>query len=184
MSDLLGLFPTPVVRKKWNNSENHNSVMKGLFYKLEKTFPMQNKDLTNYYTSYNININKMLIEHDEMQPFVNFLSESLLELNKFMNFDGTKNFKIRDMWFAINRLNSYHETHTHSPAIWSGVYYVQADENDAPLNLYSPTTSDNHWANNIVSEFNDFTTNQAVLKPETGMLNIFPGWLKHSVGQQ
>jgi uncharacterized protein (TIGR02466 family) len=88
------------------------------------------------------------------------------------------------MWFAINRQNSYHETHTHSPAIWSGVYYVQADDKDASLNLYSPTTSDNHWANNIVNEFNDFTTNQAVFTPETGMLNVFPGYLRHSVAQQ
>jgi uncharacterized protein (TIGR02466 family) len=119
-----------------------------------------------------------------MKPFVNFLSSAIQELNKFMDFNGDYNFKIRDMWFAINRHNSYHETHTHSPAIWSGVYYVQANENDAPLNLYSPATSDNHWANNVVNKFNDFTTNQAVFKPETSMLNIFPGYLKHSVGQQ
>lgn len=182
MSDLLGLFPTPVVRKKWDNANNDS--IKELFYNLEKSFPMENKDLTNYYTSYNIQLDKMLIEYKELKPFVDFLSGSIQELNKFMKFDGTKNFKIRDMWFAINRLNSYHETHSHSPAIWSGVYYVQADEQDASLNLYSPTTSDNHWANNVVSEFNDFTTNQVVLKPETGMLNIFPGWLRHSVSQQ
>ena len=186
MSELLGLFPTPFARKKWNEGHINNNSMKELFYDLEKSFPMDSKNnLTNtYYTSYNIKLDKPLIKYETMTPFVNFLSNAIQELNKFMNFNGDYNFKIRDMWFAINRHNSYHETHTHSPAIWSGVYYVQANENDAPLNLYSPATSDNHWANNVVNEFNDFTTNQTVFKPETSMLNIFPGYLKHSVGQQ
>lgn len=183
--ELLAMFPTPLLRKKWTESDN-NSKMKSLFLDIEKKFPMDNNLLlTNtYYTSYNKTLDKPLMEYDVMKPFVNFLSDSIQKLNQFMNFDGEHKFKIRDMWFAINRQNSYHETHTHSPAIWSGVYYVQADNKDASLNLYSPTTSDNHWANNIVNEFNDFTTNQAVFTPETGMLNVFPGYLKHSVAQQ
>jgi len=183
--ELLAMFPTPLLRKKWTESDN-NSKMKSLFLDIEKKFPMDsNLLLTNtYYTSYNKTLDKPLMEYDVMKPFVNFLSDSIQKLNQFMNFDGEHKFKIRDMWFAINRQNSYHETHTHSPAIWSGVYYVQADDKDASLNLYSPTTSDNHWANNIVNEFNDFTTNQAVFTPETGMLNVFPGYLKHSVAQQ
>jgi len=184
--ELLGLFPTPLVRKIWEDSQINNTNMKNLFLDIEKKFPSNsNLDLTNsYYTSYNIKLDNPLMEYKEMLPFVNFLSDSIKSLNQFMNFDGSRSYKIRDMWFAINRKNSYHETHTHSPAIWSGVYYVQADVNDAPLNLYSPTTSDNHWVNNITNEFNDFTTNQASFKPVTGMLNIFPGWLKHSVSQQ
>lgn len=186
MSELIGLFPTPLVRKQWQDCEQHNQEMKDLFYKLEKEYSTDSSfDLTNnYFTSYNVKMNKPLIEQSVMKPFVDFLSASVLELNKFMNFNGEKNFTIKDMWFAINRENSYHETHTHSPAIWSGVYYVQANEQDAPLNLYSPATSDNHWANNVVNEFNDFTTSWASFKPVTGMLNIFPGWLKHSVSQQ
>lgn len=183
--ELLAMFPTPLLRKKWTDSDN-NSKMKSLFLDIEKKFPMDsNLHLTNtYYTSYNKTLDKPLMEYDVMKPFVNFLSDSIQKLNQFMNFDGQHKFKIRDMWFAINRQNSYHETHTHSPAIWSGVYYVQADDKDANLNLYSPTTSDNHWANNVINEFNDFTTNQAVFTPETGMLNVFPGYLKHSVAQQ
>lgn len=183
--ELLAMFPTPLLRKKWTDSDN-NSKMKSLFLDIEKKFPMDsNLHLTNtYYTSYNKTLDKPLMEYDVMKPFVNFLSDSIQKLNQFMNFDGEHKFKIRDMWFAINRQNSYHETHTHSPAIWSGVYYVQADDKDANLNLYSPTTSDNHWANNVINEFNDFTTNQAVFTPETGMLNVFPGYLKHSVAQQ
>ena len=186
MSELLGLFPTPVVRKKWEDSTKYNSDMTNLFYSLENSFKNdKNSDLTNnYFTSYNKTLDKPLIEYNEMYPFVNFLSNSIKELNQFMDFDGTKTLKIRDMWFAINRKGSYHETHNHSPATWSGVYYVQATENDAKLNFYSPTTSNNHWANNVINNFNDFTTNQASFTPETGMLNIFPGWLNHSVSQQ
>ena len=183
--ELLAMFPTPLLRKKWTELDN-NSKMKSLFLDIEKKFPMDNNlHLTNtYYTSYNKTLDKPLMEYDVMKPFVNFLSDSIQRLNQFMNFDGEHKFKIRDMWFAINRQNSYHESHTHSPAIWSGVYYVQANDKDASLNLYSPTTSDSNWANNVVNEYNDFTTNQAQFTPETGMLNVFPGYLRHSVDQQ
>jgi len=52
------------------------------------------------------------------------------------------------------------------------------------LNFFSPSTFENHWASNVVNEYNDFNTTQASFKPSTSMLNIFPGYLKHSVAQQ
>ena len=58
------------------------------------------------------------------KPFVNFLSDNVRNLNGFMGFTKEHEFTIKDMWFAINRKGSYHETHTHTPSIWSGVYYV------------------------------------------------------------
>lgn len=182
--EIIGLFPSVLARKSWNEGEKYNESMKSLFLKLEKEYPMPNKELTNYYTSYNIALDKHLIEYNEMKPFVSFLSDCIKELNSFMGFDGTYNFKIRDMWFAINRQHSYHEIHNHSPAIWSGVYYVQANKDDAPLKFYNPSTFANSWANNVITEYTDFNTPQTMFQPSTNTLNIFPGYLLHSVEQQ
>tara|TARA_B100000900_G_scaffold408874_1_gene423847 strand:+ start:518 stop:1132 length:615 start_codon:yes stop_codon:yes gene_type:complete len=185
--EIVGLFPNVLARKVWDKGDKFNSDMKDLFYRIEKDFPMDNTSFhltDNYYTSYNKKLDKHLIEYDEMKPFVDFLIDNIRNLNDFMGFTKEHEFKIRDMWFAINRKGSYHETHTHSPAIWSGVYYVEAQEDDASLNFFSPSTFENHWASNVVNEYNDFNTTQASFKPSTSMLNIFPGYLKHSVAQQ
>ena len=82
MSELLGLFPTPVVRKKWEDSTKYNSDMTNLFYSLENSFKNdKNSDLTNnYFTSYNKTLDKPLIEYNEMYPFVNFLSNHHIHL--------------------------------------------------------------------------------------------------------
>tara|TARA_A200000113_G_scaffold219478_1_gene228303 strand:+ start:2558 stop:3172 length:615 start_codon:yes stop_codon:yes gene_type:complete len=185
--EILGLFPNVLARKVWNEGSKFNSGMKDLFYRIEKDFPMDNTSFNltdHYYTSYNKILDKQLIEYDEMKPFVNFLSDNVRNLNDFMGFTKEHEFTIKDMWFAINRKGSYHETHTHTPSIWSGVYYVEAHEDDASLNFFSPSISDNHWASNVVNEYNDFNTTQVSFNPSTSMLNIFPGYLKHSVAQQ
>ena len=188
--EVLALFPSIVARKSWDNASEHNLKMKELFYKLEKEFPMINKELTdadmsdNYYTSYNVPMEKPVIAHDEMQPFREFLIESIGNISSFMKFNQEYPFKIADLWFAINRKNSYHEVHTHSHNIWSGVYYVQADENDAPLKFFSPSTFENQWASYVVTDHNEFTAPQAVFKPKSGDLYIFPSYLAHSVAQQ
>lgn len=182
--EILGLFPSLLARRVWQDAHLYNDYMKELFYTLEKEYPSKNNLTEHYYTSYNIQMIKPLIEYNAMKPFVDFLSTCVQELNSFIGFNGEHNFKIRDMWFAINRKSSYHETHNHSPAIWSGVYYVQAQEDDAPLKFFSPSISNNHWASHVINEYTDFSTSEAVFKPTTGMLNIFPGYLNHSVGQQ
>ena len=125
--EILGLFPNVLARKVWNEGSKFNLDMKHLFYQIEKKFPMDSTSFNltdHYYTSYNKILDKQLIEYDEMKPFVNFLSDNVRNLNGFMGFTKEHEFTIKDMWFAINRKGSYHETHTHTPSIWSGVYYV------------------------------------------------------------
>lgn len=181
--EILGLFPNVLARKVWDKGHLFNSDIKKLFYQIEKDFPTEDTT-NNYYTSYNKKLKKHLIDYDELKPFVEFLKSNIKNLNDFMGFDKDYNYNIKDMWFAINRQNSYHETHTHSPAIWSGVYYVEAQVDDADLTLFNPATSDSHWASHVINEYNDFNTTQINFKPTTSMLNIFPGYLRHSVGQQ
>ncbi len=186
--EILGLFPNVVARKEWSDCAEHNQTMKDLFYNIEKDFPMENKNeidiSSNYYTSYNLQLDKPLITYDELKPFVNFLSDSIRGLNEFMQFDGEYKFTIKNLWFAINRKYSFHEVHAHTPAIWSGVYYVQAQEDDAHLKLLSPPRFNNQWASHVIKQYNDFSNAEVILKTKTGLLHIFPGYLEHSVGQQ
>lgn len=186
--EILALFPNVVARKSWDNAEENNEKMKELFYKIEHEYPMQSvveADMSaNYYTSYNVPMQKPVIAYEEMQPFRDFLIDSVGNISNYMKFNQEYPFKIADLWFAINRKDSFHEIHTHSHNIWSGVYYVQADEEDAPLKFFSPSTFQNQWASYVVTEHNEFTAPQAVFQPKAGDLYLFPSYLAHSVAQQ
>ena len=59
-----------------------------------------------------------------------------MEGNKILGIEADLTFV--GSWFSINRKHTYHEMHNHIPATWSGVYYVQAKEDDAPITFYDP----------------------------------------------
>ena len=87
-------------------------------------------------------------------------------------------------WISINRQDGFHGAHSHMPCLWSGVYYVQALKDDAPI-----TFIDANKKNNWPSAYGMFTGNQYSsptfsLEPESGNLLLFPSWLEHQVEQQ
>ena len=72
-------------------------------------------------------------------------------------------FFATDCWGAVYKKGESCNPHAHHPAIWSFVYYVDASPFCAPL---------------------VFPTAERAIKPETGLIIIFPGWVSHSVPKQ
>ena len=72
-------------------------------------------------------------------------------------------FFATDCWGAVYRQGEETLPHAHHPATWSFVYYVDASPFCAPL---------------------VFPTAERAIKPETGLIIIFPGWVSHSVPKQ
>ena len=73
------------------------------------------------------------------------------------------NFFATDCWGAVYKKGESCNPHAHHPAIWSFVYYVDAEPNDAPL---------------------VFPTSGNAIYPNTGLMIVFPGWITHSVPPQ
>jgi uncharacterized protein (TIGR02466 family) len=83
-------------------------------------------------------------------------------------------------WGAVNRMGHYNSTHVHPQATWSGVYYVDAGDEvpDAPaplLEFTHPITAA------LMTFFPGILPSARVVRPETGMIILFPGYLQHSV---
>ena len=72
-------------------------------------------------------------------------------LDKFFTFD---------CWGAIYNENDYTKPHTHGPALWSWVYYIQVPDNAPPLY---------------------FNEAQLCLYPKSDELIMFPGHVIHEV---
>jgi hypothetical protein len=100
------------------------------------------------------------------------------------------NMEIIGAWFQIQNGQGFHETHTHGNCCWSGVYYVQVDEDEkrkshATLGeLNGITRFYGHHADVIGGAYMDsgnlyLQSTAFDSRPEEGVLCVFPSHLKH-----
>jgi uncharacterized protein (TIGR02466 family) len=83
-------------------------------------------------------------------------------------------------WGAVNRNGNYNTTHVHPMATWSGVYYVDAGDeppgsSGAVLEFSHPITA------SLMTFFPGLLSSARLVRPETGMIILFPSYLQHSV---
>jgi uncharacterized protein (TIGR02466 family) len=90
--------------------------------------------------------------------------------------------KFYNMWFNINPQHSYNTLHNHQDSILSGVYYVDVPDSNMG-NIEFHRDDDMQYYMPALKNYNQFTSHKAVYKPQTGMLLLFPSWLKHQVMQ-
>lgn len=85
-------------------------------------------------------------------------------------------------WANVSWKGSYNKPHIHPEAMWSGVYYVDvgsspAEQPDSGIIEFL----DPRAGIDILKVPGMPFTGKYKLKPETGMLVLFPGWLYHFV---
>lgn len=181
--NLIGLFSVPLFRFDF---PDHVFLRKSLS---EKFLEIEQQDSNNYdrkypkgsYTSFYSKDN--VFDIPGINSLENFIRNSVEIVDKQVGLSGELRFT--KSWFSINRKNSYHEQHHHCPNIWSGVYYLQADHNDATISFINKNLIDTGWPYYSKKEMNtEFNSTQTVCRPESGMLLIFPSYLHHKVDQQ
>ena len=115
-------------------------------------------------------------------PYFDNLKEEILNVSKTYMEDLQYKYdklEITGMW--ANKLNSgdSHAPHTHSNNLLSGVYYLKASGETAPIQFFDPRPQANvlrprnepTWKNSSMLQF----------ASATGMGFIFPSWLMHWV---
>jgi uncharacterized protein (TIGR02466 family) len=85
-------------------------------------------------------------------------------------------------WANVCRQGNYHKPHNHPDYHWSGVYYVETGGSD-PERPHSGTfeVQDPRPFTEMVSLPGNPYGRTMVLKPEPGLLFLFPSWLYHWV---
>ena len=81
------------------------------------------------------------------------------------------------------RKYTYHEEHHHMPSVWSGVYYVQAD-NDHPGLTFVNRDQKQHWPRTGITQLTESNSPEVTSPAETGNVIIFPSHVLHKVHQQ
>ena len=176
------LFPVPLFKFDYQSTEESKNIIIAQIKEIEST---DSTDISLKYSqgSYTSFYNRTdILDEDCLQNLKHFVQESVEQAHKHCGLGGGLQFT--QSWANINRKYSYHEQHHHCPNIWSGVYYVQAQDNDATICFVNSNIINSSWpykADKIYN--NDLNSSQTVCRVTTGMLLIFPSYLQHKVSQ-
>ena len=176
--EIYNIFPAPVVMGQYENHASIKEVLLPKFYEYEKSTPCENY-WHGGYTSYGSD--EQVLFWDECEDLTNFIGNSVANFHSHIGLIG--NVALQNSWFSINRQYALHEKHNHLPSTWSGVYYVQCDEEDSGLTFVNKNL-DSNWPYSSRSEPNEYNSSVNTFQPQTGTLILFPSYLNHKVEQQ
>jgi uncharacterized protein (TIGR02466 family) len=177
------LFPCPLFKFDYNRANETKEKIVNRIKEIEKvdTNNISSRYTAGSYTSF-YSIEDIFTESvfDDLKIFI---KDSVDQVHYASGLSGE--LKFNRSWVNINRKYSYHEEHHHCPNVWSGVYYVQAGIDDATISFMNSNILNSSWPYRAKKIYNnDINSSQTVCKAFTGMLLIFPSYLRHKVDQQ
>lgn len=173
----LNAFTIPVFALKYSKCQELKSNTIEHFKLLEEKD--QNRYPYDYgYTSYASTSN--ILSTEQLCPLEKFISVAVQEVHEKLNLPLSGPLRLINSWVSINRKHCTHERHNHLPSTWSGVYYVQADNNDGNITFFNEHMKSN-WPYCSTDLNNPLTRPIFTVQPETGLLLIFPSYLEHQV---
>lgn len=179
MIHTVDLFSVPLFRTEYVNAEKEKAALVPIFKSIETNDENPFEYSGNGYTSFGKgNVLQEVPECIDLYYWIRNIVFNIHQETKL----GSK-IELNDSWFSINRKHSQHEEHHHIPSIWSGVYYLQADEDDAQITFTNPALETN-WPYSKINEFNNYNTKEKSFPVSSGVLFVFPGYLKHKVETQ
>lgn len=90
-----------------------------------------------------------------------------------------KNITITQIWVSLKKPGDKHLLHKHPNSLISGVFYWQ--DNIGSMHLKRPDLPQNFEIE--IENFNEYSNNWIEIKPEKGLLCLFPSYLEHFVSE-
>jgi uncharacterized protein (TIGR02466 family) len=179
MIDVINLFTTPLFAAEYPDCIQAKDCILPIFKSIEDSDENPYSYTPNGYTSFSKgNVLQELNECKELHDWI-----KNIVLNIHVKSGLSNKIDITQSWFSINRQYSYHEEHNHIPSIWSGVYYLQAENDDAKI-VFSNNNFESNWPYTPVQNFTEYNTREKGYPAVTGTLFVFPSYLKHRVEAQ
>jgi len=116
-------------------------------------------------------------DNEQIDGLIEYLNQ---EIAVCANQVGLPQLQIQNVWININPPGAYNELHHHLGSVLSGVYYVDAKENQGSIQFDRNDGAEYHIPAQVEKE-TYYTCTRATYAAKTGALYIFPSWLKHSV---
>jgi len=170
-------FPTPIW---WEDLIIDNNEILDFCYKMKEADPA-GRQISNVGGWQSNDIGP-----DEFPELKNLVSEIYSKtafcLETYGFATSQVNMSIGNLWININKQNDVNMVHTHTSAFFSGVYYVKASRNSAPIVFYRNPTDDAIITSVApVARYTQLSSSTAKYSPRNSRLVMFPAWLPHSV---
>lgn len=172
------LFPTPVFWYVFKNLDALNAELRDLILEQERTTPSMLKSNQGGWQS--------------PTDFFGWSGEAVARLAQYCRravevatsrMPLPPNVRIEfhvSGWAAVNRKGHYNTPHVHPMATWSGVYYV--DPGDEPPDGVGAALEFEHpIVAAVMAFFPTLLPSARLVRPEAGMMILFPSYLQHSV---
>tara|TARA_Y100000590_G_C15704907_1_gene1008213 strand:+ start:1135 stop:1770 length:636 start_codon:yes stop_codon:yes gene_type:complete len=172
------LFSIPIIQYQTSKTEQLNKDLREAILEKEKQMPTTNKSNQGGWQSEGDFFrwgNKGIEEIYNL--FLNLIEASTKKLNFIQTVP--MDFHIYG-WANVNRKGHSNIAHIHPMSTWSGTYYVDSgddlDESECGLfEAFNPNLS------HLTAFFPGLLPGEHLIKPKTGMMNLFPSYLRHGV---
>lgn len=115
------------------------------------------------------------------KKFIQIIKDNINKTLNDMNWDLDKQeIKITNMWAIINAGGAFNQKHHHGNSDISAAYYVKAPEKCGDIVFYDPRPAP-VFKHPIAKSPNILNASINSIKPEDGLLVLFPSYLEHSV---
>ncbi len=180
-NELIPAFATPILLRKWPNFEPVNAGLRALILDREPPNPPPSRSVVGGW-------------HSE-QDVLDWGGEAIAELKQWISMAVTDltiglsrlteppEGKLKmTAWANVLRRGGYHQVHDHSTYAYAGVYYIEVGESD-PGQIVSGDIEfiDPRVAMGAIQMPGMPFKQRVQLKPEPGLMVVFPAWLKHYV---
>ena len=170
-------FSTPIWTTKINNFKKINENMLKYIFDLKKTDPKGvTKSNFKGWHSKDFNLN-----NEDPKNFIEAVKNNINSALNDMNWDlNSQSVKINNLWAIINEQGAWNQKHHHSNSDLSAAYYVCAHKDCGDIVFYDPRPGP-VYKHPIAKSPNILNASVNSIKPEEGMLVLFPSYLEHSV---
>lgn len=184
--DMQWLWPTPILRRRFDNHERVNAALIPEFERIRAEF--EQGERARVFAS-PIDLHER-VDTREMKELMKFFMDSVFAAATQANRHVWPRKQKIDIgftgcWFQITNGHGFHETHIHGNCSWSSVYYVQAGDPtpdgkpQGATRFYGPymdAGAGGHGdAGNLYLQAAHWDS-----PAENGVLVLFPPWLKHT----
>ena len=114
-----------------------------------------------------------------MQDIKQFCLDSLQDYETNAMQSKTSKPRITQSWLNLSRKGQWHHQHSHPNSLWSGVFYVEAEESDRIVFHRSLLPGGSFQLE--TQEFNTANSTTWWIQSRPNTLLIFPSTLQHSV---
>ena len=170
-------FSTPIWTAKIDNYEEINFMMNNYINNLRERDPkgLIKSNLKGWHSR------NFDIKDDEPKNFIEAIKKNINKAINDMGWDLTnQEVTLSNMWAIMNKKGAMNQKHSHSNSDLSAAYYVTAKEGCGDIVFYDPRPG-KVYKHPLSNKPNLLNANNNGVKPESGMLVLFPSYLEHSV---